>query len=460
LGGEASSPEERESAAERISAMNRISTFANEVVLDVDSINLDQDEGEEQILTVRKTDKANGGLWVVVADYLPARRAWIRAWEGETLVTKLTTFAIQAKDLIGDHNLDIVCTGIDDANQQTIVVWKRISDPEKDTLAYSAAAALAADSLIVEELERSEGYQLGQTNGVDWPIVAFRRDKESQNILDQIKTVYSWDFSKGSYVESATQRIPGAQVEKNIAAKVLTGNEGDFESFLRGVWYESSAGPLDSKAKLIVFDRSGGSITFYSSEAQEVFRWLDSHSTRNGLYVGSQNESVSNLRRLMDIELAGADTITVRVFEDLKMKVDAEDLWNGTYRKLPDGTSGPEGRSARGNAPFTLAGLWRSADGSEMAFGEGRRFRLTRPGKNEAGGYSLYSIGSDAVLEFVVLKDNGLIETRRSYRALYTETKKGKSTQRILRLVPARVAIVGLELLEEPVLSFEQRLDG
>ncbi len=91
--------------------INRIPALPNEVILDVTIFNADQEENEEQVLTVRKTDAPDGRLSIVVAKYVAAKKAWVRVWEGDTLSTKLTTLSIQAKDLLGDHAMELVCTG-------------------------------------------------------------------------------------------------------------------------------------------------------------------------------------------------------------------------------------------------------------------------------------------------------------------------------------------------------------
>ncbi len=449
--------EERDARAGRSPAVNHIAALPNEVILDVASINLIQNEGgegEEQILTVRKTDRPDGRLYVVVADYIPSRKTWIRAWEGETLATKLTTFTIQAKDLIGDHNLNIVCMGMDEEDEQTITVFRR--NPGSALLGYTTIFSVAADAIAIAEADRSEGYQLGQTNGESWPILAFRRDKDSANLLDQVKTSYAWDYKRGAFMKTGEDRIPGAQVEHEMIAKVLTGSEKDFENFLQGLWYESGKGPLDPGTRMLVFDRQGSSITFYSTESQEVFRWTDSHSTRYGLYVGSQNESVSNLRRLMDLELTGADAISVRVFEDLQMKVDAENRWDGTYRKLPANIGESLSRGTKPAPAMKLDGRFLSADGTELDF-DSPRYDLKKGQTTEHGAYTLFGLGDDTVMEFRVLGGNGSAPSRRTYSATFSETKNGKQVLRRLALAPARTSLMGLELLQEPSLVLEQR---
>jgi hypothetical protein len=311
---------------------------------------------------------------------------------------------------------------------------------------------------MIDRLERTEGYQLGQTNGVSWPIYAFRHDKDSPNLLDQVKTTYSWDYRRLAYVETGTERIPGAQVAREAAARVLTGREEDFESFLQGAWYESGKAPNDPATRILVFDRAASSIIFYSPADQEDFRWNESHSTHYGLYIGCENESVSNLRRLMDIELTGAEQISVRIFEDFQMKVDSQGIWDGTYVRLS-----PQAATAARPVPsgpaFKLDGTYKGQDGNSLRF-EGQRFVLESGGVPQKGGYILYVLGKETVLQLSVLSDTGLLIERRSYRVRYTETKTGKVTLRHLDLAPARAAIEGLELLEEAGLSLDQRIGG
>jgi hypothetical protein len=438
--------------------INHVPALPNEVILNVTSFNVDQEEGDQQVLTVRKTDRADGYLSIVVADYIPQKKAWIRSWEGDTLSTKLTTFSIQAKDLVGDHSLDFVCTGMDDSGEQTITVFRR----GPGSAGYSEILKLAADSIAVGESDRSESYQLGQTNGESWPIFAFSADKGSTNVLDQVKDRYGWDPKKGQYLKAGSERIPGAQVEREIVSKVLTGSESDFESFLQGVWYETSKGPSDPGTRLLVFDRAAGSIAFYRTEAQEVFRWTESHSTRYGLYVRCQNESVDNLVRLMNIELTGSDLVAVRVFEDLQMKMDPEDRWDGNYRKLPQGTRDSVAAKGTGlsRPSIKLEGPYRSRSGTELNFAPPRYSLKSGALPGESGGFELYALAGDTVLELIAVRPNGLPLERRTYRAQYSETRSGKDLVRRLVLSPAKAAIDGLELLQEDDLVLEQRVKG
>jgi hypothetical protein len=452
--------------------VNHIPAMPNEVILDVTSFDIDGEEGDEQILTVRKTDRTDGRLSIVVADYLEAKRSWTRAWEGDTLATKLTTFSIQGKDLVGDHGLDIVCTGMNDEGEQTIAVFKRRSGP---SLAYAEILSLAADSILVGEAERPESYQLGQTSGESWPIYAYSRDADSQNILDQVKDKYVWDGRKGQYAKAGSERIPGAQVERATVSKILTGSEADFEAFLQGVWYEAGKAPSDPRTRLINFDKRAGSVAFSRPEAQEVFRWAESHSTHYGLYVRCRNDSVEDLVRLMDIELTGSDLVSIRVFDDMQMKSDPEDRWDGSFRRLPrdipppsaapaQGAAAKEGEASPGSSGLArprikLDGPYRSPAGLELNFAS-PRYSLKTISSSESGSFELYSLGGELALDLMATRVDGIPAARRTYKATYSEMRSGKDLVRSLRLSPAKAAIDGLELLQEGDIILEQRVKG
>jgi hypothetical protein len=449
-------------APESQTSVNHIPAMPNEVILNVASFNVDQEEGEEQILTVRKTDRADGRLSIVVADYLESKKSWVRSWEGDTLSTKLTTFSIQAKDLIGDHNLDIVCTGMDDEGDQTITAFRR----SPGSLAYSGILSLAADAIVIGDADRSESYQLGQTNGESWPVFAYTRDKDSQNLLDQVKDKYAWDGRKGMYLKTGSDRIPGAQVERDTISKILTGSEKDFETFLQGVWYEAGKAPFDPGTRLIHFDKASGSISFFRTEAQEVFSWTESHATRYGLYVRCQNDSVQDLVRLMDIELTGSDLVSIRVFEDLQMKMDPEDRWDGSFRRMPRDMPAARGTDAAGiiaglsKPALKLEGPYRARGGIELNFAAPRYSLKSAAAPSESGSFELYGLGGDTALDLIAMRSDGLPAARKTYKASFTETRVGKDLVRALRLSPAKAAIDGLELLQEDDLILEQRVKG
>ncbi len=434
------------SAPDRGVATNRIDALPDEVVLDVESLNLDADEGEEQIMTVRKTGSgpSGSGLAIVVADTIPGRRGWFRSWESPIPVTKLTTLQLQARDVIGDHWLSIVVTGMNEKNEQTLTIFREVRGSELTGLQYTLIASVVGDSVRIEDADRPESYQLGQTEGMPSTILAFTKDAASSNPLDQLRTTWSWDQKKKVYAISAQDPIPGAQVERDIANKVLTGRESDFESFLQGVWYDASLGPKDPKTRLLVFDRPGNSIVFYSGDSQEVFHWNESHATRTGLYVGAQNESVPTLRRLMDIEMTGADSISVRVFEDLLMKIESENRWDGNYRRFHEDAL-PAPKSV---GPLPIEGLW-TGDSVKLVFGA-TSYTLTQGDKSSEGRWIQYTVGKDNLIELI---ESGPGGKRRNFSI---EIQSAGNGARSIVLTPVIPTINGPERAEEPRIRVTQ----
>ncbi|MCK7503693.1 MAG: hypothetical protein MZV70_05970 [Desulfobacterales bacterium] len=66
----------------------------------------------------------------------------------------------------------------------------------------------------------------------------------------------------------------------------------------------------------------------------EPYQWEDSHSTRYGIFIGSRSSAVKTLRRLIDVELTGHETVSLRIFQDIRLKADVTEKWNGAYRKM------------------------------------------------------------------------------------------------------------------------------
>ena len=113
----------------------------------------------------------------------------------------------------------------------------------------------------------------------------------------------------------------------------MSGEPGVFENFINDLWYYvSPQGTLDSR-QYIYFDPAGREIIFFGDNAQQVFIWQNSNPTRYGLYIASQNISITTLRRFVDIELASLDSIRIKVFEDVRLKIAAGASWDGSYRR-------------------------------------------------------------------------------------------------------------------------------
>jgi hypothetical protein len=188
-------------------------------------------------------------------------------------------------------------------------------------------------SIRIREAERAQSYHLGISRGASFSIAAYGHDAESQNMLDQVEIVYSYNAGTGRYERSKVTKVPGSQIEQRRLRELLSGAPGVFEEFIHDLWYfVGPQGTLDSR-QYIYFDPLNKEIIFFDDGAQQVFHWQNSSPTRYGLYVRSQNISVTTLRRTIDIELESLDSVRVKVFEDVRLKIRADNAWDGSYRR-------------------------------------------------------------------------------------------------------------------------------
>ncbi|MCX7024112.1 MAG: pallilysin-related adhesin [Spirochaetes bacterium] len=430
---------------------------SDRMLLDVFRFNLDSDEADEQLLVVKPTKNPDDPITIVMIDYDEAARAWKFVWEGPSSVTKIKTVQVSVKDLIGDHNLDIIVEGINDSGQRTMnVFWRTISGA---TVSYAPICSIAADSIEVVETDRPDSYKLGQSNAEAFQLVAYRPDPDSSNLTDQIRETWEWRFRTTRYELSRLERVPGAQIEQKFIAGVLDGKAETFEGFLEGVWYKSPAdGDDERETHFIIFDPSGKAVHFHTASLLESYSWDDSHLTRLGLFIGGRNLAVRNLKRMVDIELKGLDRISVRVMQSLFIKADPSARWNGVYQRVGQ-------TMAESNAkPAALVML----DGAKLSGGyvseSGVAFNFAWPDftyndgtAEERGNFSLYTIEKETVLELAFVTKEGRLDRRASYLVQPAgEPGTGVSTLPAvtalpagdITLVPIRLTLNGPELLE------------
>lgn len=432
----------------------------NETLLDLYSYNLDYDDEEEQILVVRLSDDPEGTIQIVVADYSPATKRWTRAWQGNTPITKVKTLQISVNDLIGDHNLNIVCSGMNDNNEQTMTIyWKTQDIEQRQELSFARIFEQAGSAVRIEETERPESYKLGQSNADSWPISVFRADASSSNYLDQIREVWKWSFADKAYIMSSTEKLAGASIASRMAEQILDGNVDTFKAYLEGTWYKETNDPLSADALFITFQSRDNSLMFSGTGLVEIYEWENSNPTRYGMYVASHNQSVQNLRRLMDIELASTDSITVRVFQDYRIKADISGTWDGRYRRLSAELAKSFKRAPSMATTVTrqLEGEYAADDGSRLSL-TASGYRLDMAGRVETGTYTVYELDGKIILDMRSAAEAGKPAARRSWimKSQSTPAAAGKS-QQILTLQSARIGIQGVMIDQVQPITWTKR---
>jgi len=431
----------------------------NETLLDLYSFNLDFDDEEEQVLIIRQSDDSTGVVWIVLADYSPYNKKWTRSWKGGTLITKVKTFQVSVFDLIGDHNLNIVCSGMNEQNEQTMTIYWKSADKDRDQgTTFVKIFEQAGNAVVVESIERPDSYKLGQSNADSWPVSVWRADSTSGNYLDQLRETWQWSFTERAFILASTERIAGAVIARKMAETILDGTVETFENFLDGTWYKESNDPLSSNALFITFQSRDDSVMFSGEGLIEVYEWENSNPTRYGLYIASRNQSVVNLRRLMDIELASTDSVQVRVFQDYRIKADISGKWDGRYRRLSEemAMAFKRTQSMATATELDLTGNYEAEDGAKLTC-IGNTYALETPQGIENGTYTIFELDGKIVMDMRKTVDQGQIATRRSW-ILSRTTAKGidGATIQVMNLQEAKVGIHGIESVQTQAVSWRK----
>jgi hypothetical protein len=288
----------------------------------------------------------------------------------------------------------VILTGMNNRNEHTMTVFRNPPQALPDQPLVKIAELRIDGSIVVQETERSQAYQQSIAKGQSFNIAAYSHDIESTNILDQIEIIYVFNPSGGLYERSRMTKIPGSQIEQRRLRELLSGEKGVFENFINDLWYYvSPQGTVDSK-QYIYFDPVNREIIFFGDETQQVFTWQRSNPTRYGLYISSQNISITTLRRTIDIELESLDSIRLRVFEDVRLKITVSASWDGSYRRAGARQAGQNESSIKPN----INALYDSGWGRLRFFPSGE-YAISSGGLVRTGHYVFFQVNGQELLE-------------------------------------------------------------
>jgi hypothetical protein len=422
------------------------------------------DQQDEQIVAYRNLLEIESPIYLTYIDYDRAAKSYKRVWSAPTAATRSGTISLYTQDLIGDRSVCVLLSGMNGSGEHTLTVFHITSParaaggtpPPGDDFVFTKIAELRIDgSISVRETARSQAYQMGLAKGASYTIVAYGRDYDSSNIMDQVEITYGYNEISGLYEQTGFTRLPGTQIEQRRVRELLE-NPKAFEEFITGLWYYvSPQGTIDSR-QYIYFDPPAKEIIFFEEETQQVFSWQTSSPTRYGLYLASQNISVSTLRRSIDIELESLDSIRVKVFEDVRLKfsIGVSAPWDGSYRKanlIEAGVPKPEQKS-----PYIDA-VYDGPIGKIRFYPEGN-YELNAGGGPRRGKYAFFYIDSRELLELrPESRPGAAADSRETYlvepaAAGETPPESGEN-RKSLTLLRVRLGARGIQELHEGSIS-------
>ena len=419
-----------------------------ETIVAVLTIESEEGFAEEQIAAYRNSSDAASPVYITRFSFDNESGRYKRLWNVPTAATRPETISLYIQDLIGNRNNCIIVTGINDLNEHTMTIFMRnsrftASEP------YKKIAELQIDgSIVIQETGRTLAYQQGITSGRSFTIAAYGHDSSSDNIMDQLETIYAFNPANEQYERINVSRIPGSQIEQRRLREILSGNARVFENFVSDLWYYvSPQGTIDQR-QYLYFNSTGRSIIFFSDETQQIFQWQNSTSTRYGIYIRSQNISISTLLRFIDIELESLDSIKLRVNEDVKLKITASTFWDGTYRR-----AGTVYQKETKPVIKPAVGAVYDSPWGRLQFHDTGEYTLTSGGSSGNGRYVFFTIDENELLELRPEYARDSASSRMIYKV---DTLENSS----LMLSRVRIGTTGIHNILEPPVTLIQIINN
>jgi hypothetical protein len=448
----------------------KIALGEGELLVSVLTQDFDGDLQDEQIIAYRNFSMSEGPVYLSYVVFDRQIRGYKRVWEAPTVVTRPGTISLYSQDVTGDRSVCVILTGMNSSEARTMTIFKK-TEVNGGEAPFNKIAEIEIDgSIQIQEEERTQAYRMGLTRGKSFTIAAFGRDTESSNILDQIEVTYTYNPDAERFEQSRFARIPGSQIEQRRVRELLSGGAREFESFITGLWYYvSPQGTMDSR-QYIYFDPPNKELIFYGDEVQQVFIWQNSSTTRYGMYISSQNISVTTLRRSIDIELESLSSIRVKVFEDVRLKIGINNSWDGSYRKAGSHREGDRRENAAPrvnrvsspaidafdeNAPESLVSYLDAAyDGfiGKLVFYKNGEYKLHSGDAIHSGNYAFFTLDNQLLLELRPGTISGL--SRETYLVEYENGKSAPPAPwEALTLLRVRLSTQGFQEVHEAAIS-------
>jgi len=423
---------------------------AEYIPLQAHTLNLDFDETDEQIVVFKRRDDPADLIRILVVMYDPVRSSWIRAWEGATQATGIRSFSVYTEDVVGDHLLEIVCFGINNAGEQTLDLFRRTPDILGLGAVFTPILTIAADvNIEVRAFDRPESYENMESTAVlSFPVVAERLDPDSDNLLDTVDTTYTWDVPRQRYVPSGIEHVSGQVIQDSRLSDLFAGNELDFETFLAGPWYLSSAG---DQMTILFFGTLDRSVVFYTGQLEQSFTW--DHTAKAVYGRGAQltvtNESISAFSERISVSVASLDQINVTVVGSRTL--------DGTYERLTGAlqSSVLSESAITALSPIDLDGLYRSDTGIEIVFNS-PYFTYRDDAGVRRGGFALFEIAGQTVLSLRFVDENLLPIARVDYGVDFAEATDDQRIVRTLTLEPGSVRLAGFQAETDDSIVYQQ----
>ena len=428
----------------------KVTLNQDDFLIDLIDTNLDLDSHDEQILIVKNNSSNNSLVRILVADFDDVLNSYSVSWEGLTGSDNIRALSISLKDITGDHNLEIVCSGTDLDGKETLNIFRRTPSQGGIIIHYTEILNLKIDGNIeIQEEKRTQSYQTGISDGISFPVIVTTSDINSSNILDLIEETYFWINHEAEYKLISVDKIPGVEIQNSKLRDLYRNGRDYFSSFLNGPWmFSSSEDNLSYTNPIVYFNTDMEQIIFSNGDFLEIYIWESSNKTlSNTLQINCKNDLVPFLDVSISVKVLDLNTISIR-FKDNSIRNNRNsenEVWKGKYFKLntdiqKDLIADFRSVSKESKVPF-LSGYYKSDTGDEIRFNS-PHFTLKSGNQEHSGGFYLFNNGLQ-IAEFKMLDKNNLVENTLTYKYDYFEEINEIEIIRTIILIPGTLTIKG-----------------
>lgn len=342
-------------------------------------------------------------IYIVCAIQNPVTGSYTRLPPLHTEIAQARTLLMYMADVTGDQRNSLVYSGINSENLQVMGIYliEESSGGNAPFVSTKEILNIAADGTItLEETPRSEAYNQGYASGESYHVVSYNSIQdgtEGEHNFDQIQRTYRWDKETGVYVLSGERVISARNAGTRVLRQLIEGGVPAFSAFLKGLWYKTADGP---ETHQVFFDLDAEEIIFRAGATEEIFQCENISVRRYGIYLITRNRLISNIRRLIDIEITGTGEIRIRVTDDVRLKIGVGSIWDGSYRKLKDFTTAEKEDGAKIiRDKIEAEGTeWTDSAGNTYTFKSGV-YTYSTPVNAETGKYTVYVIHGEPVMQ-------------------------------------------------------------
>ncbi|UTC78778.1 pallilysin-related adhesin [Treponema sp. OMZ 799] len=398
----------------------------DEAFVDAISDDLNEDGVEDQIIAVKKL--LDPFLYLIISIQNPITQKWDRVEEIRTTITQPKSLTFYIMNLTEDPK-SLIYSGMTSDNRQVLSIHT-IKKENNGSVKLDQIADLHADMQIqIKEIETQEETASSLSS---YRVYTYNSDPSAPNTLNQIETEYTWNVKTKKYEEGFQRTIPGEKIEIQLLRKLQSGNMESFIDFLSGLWFQEEGNRETGRS--VYFDKNDSHIIFNLDNVEEIYEIKTTLPRRYGLFFTTNNKSIPNIVRRVEIEIKGLDEIQVRVIEDvLRIKFGTASLWNGNYKKntnlLLSNTNQKENNAEKAKKILSKSSnQWKSINNTILDL-LGNSYTLQQSEDIEKGYFNILEINERVIIQMKSEKDTNkfylleLSEKNNVQRMVWTKIK-------------------------------------